>query len=148
MHHLCASPFRAFRFFLAPYVQEDPVLRWITISDNLSLIESGRTSQAESRRAYVSRAASGKCLSYEKARVTTTKGMEVGYNCLPCLHPLFSPPSTLLFSCGNGRSRIRRKTEFPIRLVSAFPIYLPCRGSFSSRCIAAARNAQLLEVTV
>jgi len=69
-----------------PAVQEDLILHRVTISDNLSLIESGLISQAESLAVWMGVCdrlggiASGKCLLHEKAH-GMTKGTEVGYNC-------------------------------------------------------------------
>lgn len=144
---LCVSCIDSFSSLLC--AQESPVLHRVTILANLSLIESGRASQAEShavRTGVCDQAAERQVENASRTRKRTlrsgtTKETKVGYNCLPS--PPSSPFTFVALSAfypfpresitRNERSRIRRKTKFPIRRVSAFPIYLACRGSFSSR---------------
>lgn len=126
-------------------------------SDNLSLIESGRASQAAESHAVragvcCDRPAERQVENASRTRKRTLhrhdKRNESRLQLFPLpsaaaffaffiLYPLpLAPPRRAVPTrehYAEWTFADKKETKFPIRRVSAFPIYLPCRRSFSSR---------------
>lgn len=160
---LRASPFRAFRHWYFP--REVPACAFRRArfsvglpSSDLSLIESGRgASQAKShaiRAGVCDRPTERRVENASRTRKRTSQrhdkrnGSRLQLPPLPsssflaALSPINSPSFPREGITRNGRSRIRRKTKFPIRLVSAHFRFI-YRAAGQARRIGAPRDAKL-----